>query len=70
MTIRIRPAAFRWSPAEHAATPGRDHNQYGLVVWVTGGDVKRGATFGETTDFSVLTAGDLIPLRDVHVALL
>ena len=28
--------------------PGRDHNQYGLVVWMAGGDVKGGATAGET----------------------
>jgi len=51
-------------------TPGRDHNQYGLVVWMAGGDVKPGATFGETDDFSVRAAGDEIPLRDVHATLL
>lgn len=50
--------------------PGRDHNQYGLVVWMAGGDVKRGATFGETDDFSVRSSGDPIPLRDVHATLL
>lgn len=50
--------------------PGRDHNQYGLVVWMAGGNVKRGATFGETDDLSVRAAGDPIPLRDVHATLL
>jgi len=50
--------------------PGRDHNQYGLVVWMAGGDVKGGATFGETDDFSVRAAGEEIPLRDVHATLL
>jgi hypothetical protein len=50
--------------------PGRDHNQYGLVVWMAGGDVKRGATFGETDDFSVRAAGEEIPVRDVHATLL
>jgi hypothetical protein len=50
--------------------PGRDHNQYGLVVWMAGGGVKAGATFGETDDFSVRAAGDEIPLRDVHATLL
>lgn len=51
-------------------TPGRDHNQYGLVVWMAGGDVKGGETFGETDDFSVRAAGDEIPIRDVHATIL
>jgi hypothetical protein len=50
--------------------PGRDHNQYGLVVWMAGGDVKPGTSFGETDDFSVRAAGDEVPLRDVHATLL
>lgn len=50
--------------------PGRDHNQYGLVVWMAGGDVKAGSTFGETDDFSVRAAGEEVPIRDVHATLL
>ena len=50
--------------------PGRDHNQYGLVVWMAGGNVKPGATYGETDELSVRAAGDPIPLRDVHATLL
>jgi hypothetical protein len=50
--------------------PGRDHNQYGLVVWMAGGGVKAGATFGETDEFSVRAAGEPIPLRDVHATIL
>jgi len=50
--------------------PGRDHNQYGLVVWMAGGGVRGGCTFGETDDFSVRAAGEEIPLRDVHATLL
>ena len=50
--------------------PGRDHNQYGLVIWMAGGNVKAGATYGETDDFSVRAASSPIPLRDVHATLL
>ena len=50
--------------------PGRDHNQYGLCVWMAGGGVKPGATFGETDELSVRAAGDPIPVRDVHATLL
>ena len=50
--------------------PGRDHNQYGLAIWMAGGGMKPGATFGETDDFSVRAAQEEIPLRDVHATLL
>jgi len=50
--------------------PGRDHNQYGLVMWMAGGGIKPGTTFGETDDFSVRAAGEEIPVRDVHATLL
>ena len=50
--------------------PGRDHNQYGLVVWMAGGNVKPGTTFGETDDFSVRAAGDEVPVRDLHATIL
>ena len=50
--------------------PGRDHNQYGLVVWMAGGNVKAGSTFGETDEFSVRAANEEIPMRDVHATLL
>jgi hypothetical protein len=52
------------------STPGRDHNQYGLCVWMAGGGIRGGSTFGETDDFSVRSAGDEIPLRDVHATIL
>jgi len=50
--------------------PGRDHNQYGLLSWMAGGNVKAGATFGETDDFSVRAAGEEIPVRDLHATIL
>jgi len=50
--------------------PGRDHNQYGLVVWMAGGDVKPGATFGETDEFGLKNLAEPVPLRDVHATIL
>lgn len=52
------------------STPGRDHNQYGLVVWMAGGDIKPGSTFGETDELSVRAANEEIPVRDVHATIL
>ncbi|MEO7651283.1 MAG: DUF1501 domain-containing protein, partial [Bryobacteraceae bacterium] len=50
--------------------PGRDHNQYGLVVWMAGGDVRGGSTFGETDEFGLKHVAEPIPLRDVHATIL
>ena len=51
-------------------TPGRDHNQYAMVAWMAGGDVRGGATFGETDEFSVRAAGEEVPVRDLHATIL
>ena len=51
-------------------TPGRDHNQFALVMWLAGGDVKGGATAGATDEFGVKALEEQIPLRDVHATIL
>lgn len=50
--------------------PGRDHNQWGLTMWMAGGDVKAGATAGDTGEFGVKSEGEPIPLRDAHATIL
>ena len=50
--------------------PGREHNSHALTMWMTGGDVKGGATAGETDEFSLRSIGDPIPIRDVHATIL
>ena len=50
--------------------PGRDHNQYGLVMWLAGGDVKGGSRVGETDDFGIGSVGEPIHMRDVHATIL
>lgn len=50
--------------------PGRDHNQYGLVMWMAGGDVKGGSRVGETDEFGIGQIGQPIHMRDVHATIL
>ena len=50
--------------------PGRDHNSYGLVMWMAGGDVKAGATAGETDEFGLRSTTEPISIRDVHATVL
>lgn len=49
---------------------GRDHNKYGLVMWMAGGDVRQGATVGETDEFGLRSVDTPIPIRDVHATIL
>ena len=50
--------------------PGRDHNSYGLTMWMAGGNVKGGATAGETDEYSLRAVDEPIPIRDVHATIL
>ncbi|MSO22795.1 MAG: DUF1501 domain-containing protein [Acidobacteria bacterium] len=50
--------------------PGRDHNRYGLVMWMAGGGVRGGATFGQTDEFGLRAADSAVLMRDVHATLL
>ncbi|MDG2383351.1 MAG: DUF1501 domain-containing protein [Pirellulaceae bacterium] len=51
-------------------TPGREHNSHALTMWMAGGDVKGGATAGETDEFSLRALDEPIPIRDVHATIL
>ena len=57
-------------PGRIGGSPGRDHNKYGLVMWMAGGNVKAGATIGGTDDFSLRAAEEPIHIRNVHATLL
>ena len=51
--------------------PGREHNSWNLVMWMAGGDIKRGASVGETDEFGLRSVDEeSIPIRDVHATIL
>ena len=50
--------------------PGREHNSYGLVMWMAGGDVRAGATIGQTDPFGLRSTDEPIPIRNVHATIL
>ena len=50
--------------------PGREHNSHALTMWMAGGNVKGGATVGETDEFSLQAIDEPIPIRDVHATIL
>jgi hypothetical protein len=49
---------------------GRDHNPNAFTLWMAGGGVKAGTTFGETDALGYTAGSDPVPLRDFHATLL
>jgi len=53
-----------------SGNPGREHNSWALTMWMAGGNVKGGATAGQTDEFSLRGMGETIYVRDVHATIL
>ena len=49
---------------------GRDHNPGAFTVWMAGGGVKPGTTYGETDEVGYSAAKDPVQLRDFHATVL
>ncbi len=49
---------------------GRDHHPRCFSMWMAGGGVKPGVSYGETDDFSYNIAKDPVHIRDLHATIL
>ncbi len=49
---------------------GRDHNHYGFTMWMAGGGVRGGMTYGETDDFGFAAVKDRVHIHDLHATIL
>jgi hypothetical protein len=49
---------------------GRDHHPYAFTLWMTGGGVKRGMSYGETDDFGHNVVADPVDVHDFQATLL
>ncbi|MCS7469680.1 DUF1501 domain-containing protein [Stieleria sp. ICT_E10.1] len=49
---------------------GRDHNHHGFSMWMAGGGVKGGMTYGETDDFGFRAMVDKMHVHDLHATIL
>jgi hypothetical protein len=53
-----------------ASNVGRDHNTYGFSMWLAGGGIKGGITYGATDDFGHRAVKDVVTHSDYHATLL
>ena len=49
---------------------GRDHHPRCFTMWMAGGGVKPGVTYGETDDFSYNIVRDPVHVHDLHATIL
>ena len=66
-----------WWGGEFGRTPyaekngtGRDHNPGGFTVWLAGGGVKPGLSFGATDEFGAAAVTDKVHMHDLHATIL
>ncbi len=49
---------------------GRDHNPFGFTMWLAGGGVKGGVTFGATDDYGYKVVENKVSIHDLHATIL
>jgi uncharacterized protein (DUF1501 family) len=49
---------------------GRDHHPYGFSVWLAGGGIKGGQSYGATDDFGYRAAVNRTSVADLHATML
>jgi hypothetical protein len=51
-------------------TNGRDHNPYGFSIWMAGGGVKGGITYGATDELGYKVVENRVEIHDLHATML
>jgi hypothetical protein len=77
-TLIIWGGEFGRTPVVEMPTPGsnagkmngRDHNHHGFSMWLAGGGVKGGMTYGATDEFGFAAAEKKVHVHDLHATIL
>ncbi len=77
-TLIIWGGEFGRTPVVEMPTPGsnaglingRDHNHWGFTVWMAGGGVKPGISYGQTDDFGFNITDGAAHVHDLHATML
>jgi hypothetical protein len=60
----------RQPTAEYAKGTGRDHNAYGFTMWMAGGGIKGGTSFGKTDELGSSAVEDRLEVKNLHATIL
>ena len=68
-TLIVWGGEFGRTPAAENGS-GRDHNHHGFSMWLAGGGVKGGMTYGATDDFGFAAVENKVHVHDLHATIL
>ncbi|QDV14869.1 hypothetical protein CA51_47790 [Rosistilla oblonga] len=68
-TLIVWGGEFGRTPVVQGAN-GRDHNPQGFTMWMAGGGVKGGTSYGETDEFGYYSQQDRVHMHDLHATIL
>ena len=71
-TLVVWGGEFGRTPVSEIAAGGggRDHNHYGFTMWLAGGGVRGGMTYGESDEFGFRAVQDRVHIHDLHATIL
>ncbi len=61
---------FLQGKIEDVKSWGRDHHPYAFTVWMAGGGIKKGTSYGQTDDFGFAPAKDAVHIHDFQATIL
>jgi hypothetical protein len=68
-TLVIWGGEFGRTPMSESGN-GRDHNPYGFTIWMAGGGVKGGVTYGATDEIGLYAVENRAHVNDIHATIL
>lgn len=69
-TLVIWAGEFGRTPSGQGGMDGRDHNPHGFAIWMAGGGVKGGLSFGETDEYGFQAVSNKVHMHDLHATVL
>jgi hypothetical protein len=68
-TLVVWGGEFGRTPMSESGN-GRDHNPWGFTIWMAGGGIKGGVTFGATDEIGLYAVEDPVHVHDIHATIL
>jgi hypothetical protein len=68
-TLVVWAGEFGRTPMSESGN-GRDHNPYGFTIWMAGGGVKGGVTYGTTDEIGLYAVENRAHVNDIHATVL
>jgi hypothetical protein len=68
-TLVIWGGEFGRTPMSESGN-GRDHNPYGFTIWMAGGGVRGGVTYGATDEIGLYAVENKAHVHDIHATIL